>query len=94
MQSTMSPETRVKLSMALTTYDRKQSTKRFYNPYALGLYLEALARCEELASKGHDLRLCLLNCFNGKLLDALLKSVGLPLHTKAEAFVGGFERLD
>jgi hypothetical protein len=85
----MDSATRFKLSMALTTYDRKQSTKKYYNPYALGLYLQALERCERMATK-HDLRLCLLNCFNGKLLDVLLKTAGLPLSTKEECFVGGY----
>ena len=30
------------LVMALTEYDRKQSTKKHYNPYALGIYFQAL----------------------------------------------------
>lgn len=91
--STMSPEMRFKLSMALTTYDRKQSTKKYHNIYALGLYLQALERCEKLADQGHELRLCLLNCFNGRLLDILLKTAGLPLSTKEECMVGGYKQL-
>jgi hypothetical protein len=90
---TMSPIQRIKLVNALTEFDIKESKKRYYNPHALGLYFQSLQRCEGFANKGHELRLCLLNCFNGRLLDKLLKKLDLPLHTKEEAFVGGFERL-
>lgn len=89
----MTEAQRFGLSQALTTYDRKQSTKKHHNPYALGLYFQALERCERMSSAGHDLRLCLLNCFNGKLLDYLLKTLKLPLTTKEECFVGGFQTI-
>jgi hypothetical protein len=90
---TISSEQRIKLVNALTEYDIKQSKKKFYNVHALPLYFRALQKCVNFANKGHELRLCLLNCFNGQLLDKLLKKMDLPLHTKEEAFVGGFERI-
>jgi hypothetical protein len=84
---------RFKIVQSLTTYDRQQSTKKFYNPYALGLYFQAVERLEKYVTAGYDLRLSLLNCFNGRLLDRMLKVCELPVSTKAECYVGGFREL-
>ena len=37
-----------KLVHAVTEYDRKQSTKRGYNPYALGQYLQRIQEFDEV----------------------------------------------
>jgi hypothetical protein len=89
----MDTKLRVRLVNAITEYDKRQADKKFYNPYALGLYFKALARLEKYLAAGYDLRVSLLNTFNGRLLDLMLKTCNLPKSTKAETFVGGFEQL-
>ncbi len=89
----LTPELRVKLVNALTAYDIAESKKRFYNPYALALYFQALNRFEAYIARGYDMRVSLLNCFNGRLLDRMLKVCGLPKSTKEECFVGGYPQL-
>ena len=76
--------THAKLLNALTAYDRKQSTKKFYNRYALGHYCAALGRARELMAEGQTLRAALLATFNDRLLSAVLKSVGEPDFTRDE----------
>ena len=72
------------LASAATQYDIKQSTKRGYNPYGLGLYLEAVERAVKAVEQGSDVRTALLRCFNDRLLDAMLKAVGEPKATAEE----------
>jgi hypothetical protein len=62
-----------KLTSALTEYDRKQSTKRGYNHYALAIYFGALAEAQEEIDKGVEPSKALANNFNDRLLAALLK---------------------
>jgi hypothetical protein len=71
-----------KLSIALHRYDRDQrmrsadKTKRpvFYNPFALGLYLEALERAMgSLQFEGVSVEMALAENFTGHLLKTLLK---------------------
>ena len=69
---------------ALTTYDRKQMTKRGYNVYALAHYMGALHNIEAALAQGTDLRTALVGSFCGRLLDVCLKSVGLPKSTDSE----------
>lgn len=75
---------RLKILHALTTYDRKQSTRKGHNPYALAHYAGALARVSEGVDKGQDLREAILNWFVGPLADLVLKSVGLAPRTQDE----------
>ena len=76
---------RIKLLSAVTEYDRKQSTKKFYNIYALAQYLMAVDRARDaMADDGLTLRDALISAFNGRLLDVCLKAVGEPTSTKAE----------
>jgi primosomal protein N'' len=82
---------KMKLEHVVTEFDQdmerkaKKNPKRFhYNQYALGLYLMRLDEVVERIEKGEDTRKVLLNCFNDRLLSALLKSFGLPLQTKDE----------
>jgi hypothetical protein len=72
-----------KLVHAVTEYDRKQSTRKHYNIYALAQYLQAIERVDsEIPAKG--LRAALTGNFNGRLLDVCLKAVGLPTSTVEE----------
>jgi hypothetical protein len=68
--------THYKLVHAVTEYDRKQSTRRGYNVYALAQYLAAIERAEEMIEQGASLRFALAANFCGRLLDVVLKSVG------------------
>lgn len=64
-----------KLVNALTDYDRKQSTRRGYNPYALALYFEALDDVMMAVKSGRDIRKALANSFNDRVLDACLRAI-------------------
>lgn len=89
----MNEQMRLILVNALTAYDIRQSKGKYYNRYALGQYLAALDRVSKYVAMGHDLRLALLNCFNGRLLDKLLRAAKLPVSTKEECYVGGYQQL-
>jgi hypothetical protein len=78
----------VKLFNAVTEYDRKQSTKKFYNPYALAHYSRALAHVRAHVAAGADLRTAILNCFLGRLADVCLKALGLEKMSRDEARFG------
>jgi hypothetical protein len=80
----MDIHTRHKLSHAVTEYDRKQSTRKGYNMYALSLYLGAVQNAETEADAGIDLRKALVHNFTGRLLDVVLTAVGLPKSTDQE----------
>lgn len=66
---------RQKLVNALTDYDRKQSTKRGYNPHALALYFEALDECMSQYENGATIEHALSCRFNDRVLAACLKAV-------------------
>ena len=76
---------RVKLFNAMTEYDKKQSTKKGYNPYALSHYASALARTAEMVENGTELREAIIRCFLGRLQTALLKAVGASAATREES---------
>jgi len=78
---------RVEIVHALTAYDIRQSKKRFYNPYALGLYMQALERADELVAEGKSMRYALVKSFTGPLLRAVGKAVGITF-TKDEINYG------
>ncbi len=73
-----------RLIRTVTVYDQKQSSRRDYNPYALGQYFKAVQEVEEALTKGEPLRSALVMNFCGRLLDACLKAVDLPKSTKEE----------
>ncbi len=80
-------DVRTKLVHAATEYDRKQASKRSYNRYALGIYLNAIdATCKDI-EQGLTVRAALLVNFNDRLLDAMLKSVGETKFTEEERVV-------
>lgn len=63
----------------VTAYDMAESRKKFYNRYALGLYLAAVQRAAD------DLYLCADDHFNGRrLCDALLTGLGFAPQTREE----------
>jgi hypothetical protein len=69
-------EIKARLVHAVTAYDRKQSTKRGYNPYALGQYLERVEMIMGDIANGAEPRKAILAGFNDRLLDHCLKAVG------------------
>lgn len=74
-----------RLIAAATAYDRKQSTKRGYNPYALGIYFERIdAVCQDI-DHGKPVRQALLDGFNDRLLTIMLKAAGESDFTAAES---------
>lgn len=75
---------RARLGLALTTYDRRQSGRRGWNPYALPQYL---ARADEIAADieaGASPRAAILAGFTGTLQAACLRALGLPPATADE----------
>ena len=74
----------VKLLNAVTEYDRKQSTGKYYNMYALSHYLGACHAAEERIAAGMSVRQALAASFTGRLLDVVLKAVGEVKSTDAE----------
>lgn len=69
---------------AATAYDRKESTKRYYNHYALAQYLMRIDEVEADIVKGTAPRQALLAAFNDRLLDHMLKAIGEPKFTRDE----------
>jgi hypothetical protein len=84
---------------AATEYDRRlelAAAKRkhgYFNHYALSHYLEAIADAEAAIVKGATVRAALLGCFNGRLLDVLLKAVGEPKFTREEMLSQSYTRV-
>lgn len=81
----MDEKTRFKLSHAVIEYDRKQSTRRGYNMYALSHYCAAVQAIEADVDTGIALRAAILEHLTGRLADAVLRAVGLPKMTDNEA---------
>jgi hypothetical protein len=75
-----------KLFNSVTEYDRKQSTKKYYNVHALGHYARMLQKIRHLTDKGHDIRSAIVVCSCDRLRDVMLKSIG-------EKIAGKFEEL-
>ena len=74
-----------RLVHALTRYDRQQETRKGYNPYALGIYMQTIKRIEYNTTQGIDLRVALCKHLSGRLLDCALKACGLPKATREES---------
>lgn len=77
----MENEIRVKLVSALTEYDRKQSTKRGYNPHALALYFQALDDAMDQYRHGATIESALRYSFNDRVLTVCLKVLKQDRHT-------------
>lgn len=76
--------TKDKLIHTLTAYDQKQSTKRGYNPYALGQYFQRIDEIIADIDAGAAPRQAIIAGFSGRLADACLRAVGLPASTDQE----------
>ena len=84
MDENANREKMVKITMALTAYDRKREGKKDYNRYALPQYLQALYRVAEDIKSGFTLRHALCFGFSGRVLDVALKAVGEAPATEDE----------
>jgi hypothetical protein len=77
-------EIKARLVHAVTAYDRKQSTKRGYNHYALGQYLERIEMIMDDIANGSDPRKAIVAGFSDRLLDHCLKALGESGFTESE----------
>lgn len=68
-------ELRVKLTSAVTEWDRRESGKRGYNFYALPQYLNAVESVVERFWEGLTLKQALEAHFNDRLLAHLKKAI-------------------
>jgi hypothetical protein len=78
---------KIKLLHTVTEYDCKQSKRKDYNRYALGLYFQAVDNVIDFLNDGVPLRQAILKSFNGSLADKCLKAVGLDKRERHE-FMG------
>lgn len=74
---------------AVTAYDRKQSSKRGYNQYALGIYFQRIDEVCADIERGADVRAAIVAGFTGRLADHCLRALSLPITTNSEAFGSG-----
>lgn len=65
------------LEQALVRYDRLQSSKRHYNRYALGIYLQRADEVMAAVENGEDTREAICAAFSDRLRDYVLKQMGL-----------------
>lgn len=78
------PDFKSRLLSVLTDYDRRQSARAGYNPRALGIYFaRADDICADIAA-GTEPRAAICAGLSGRLLDFVLKRMGLPVSTSAE----------
>ena len=64
-----------KLIHLLTRWDEKQSRKKHYSPYALGVYFHAADKVAVMLESGEPLNVALAKCFNDRLLTHLEKNL-------------------
>jgi hypothetical protein len=72
----------------LISYDKRESKKKYYNPYALAIYLRALQSAETDMAAGTPIRQAIVGHFSGRLLDRLLKTAKLDISTRDEQRCG------
>jgi hypothetical protein len=77
-----------KILHAVTEFDRRASTRKGHNPHALSIYFERVAQICEDIDNGADEREAILAGFSGRVADACLKAIGLPISTTEEARSG------
>ena len=68
-------ETHHRLIHAVTNWDRKQSTKRGFNPYALAQYFQALDETLALVDAGKTWQQAISATFNDRLETFLIRSL-------------------
>lgn len=83
---------RLKIVNAVTTFDRKQSTKPHYNRYAIGMYLGAISEIAEDIENGSTLRQAIIGHYLGRLCDAVLRATGQATMSDSEARHGSSAR--
>jgi hypothetical protein len=64
-----------KMTLAVTEYDKKQSKRANYNPYALPQYFSAIENVDKDVAAGMALKDAIQANFIGRLCDVVLKSV-------------------
>jgi len=89
----MTEQQNLAMIQLLTAYDRKQSTKRNYNIYGIGHYFGGVETVQKHCDNGAPLRLAILNVFQDRLCDHVLKGMGLDKMTIDEARWCDFQRL-
>ena len=68
---------RARLLLILTNYDKRQSNKRGYNPYALGHYCRGIGEVCEALDNGEAIESALKKSFCGSLLRHIAKKLGV-----------------
>jgi hypothetical protein len=79
---------RHQLLHAVTEHDRKQSTRKGYNRYALAHYLAAVENVCNAVNCGSTRRDALVDNFCGRLLDICLKALNMDKSTREEQMGG------
>jgi len=77
------------ITSLLIAYDQKQSSKKSYNRYALGIYLNQWENIALDIRLGAEPRAAIVAGFNGRLLDFILCGLGMPVSTKEEQIGSG-----
>lgn len=72
----------------VTAYDRRQSKRPGYNIYALPQYIQRVDEIMADIASGRDVRSAVIAGFNGRLVDACLRALQLPI-TSLEEVRGG-----
>jgi hypothetical protein len=79
---------RFKLVSALTQLDRKESTRKGHNPYALGHYLGAAKQCIEYVTEGMTPEKAFSRAFNPtRGMHGVAKQLGLNLDVQRGQWV-------
>ena len=81
-------KTKDTLIHAVTGFDRRASTRKGHNPHALGIYFQRVDEICADIDNGADPRAAILAGFSGKVADACLKVLNLPISTAEEARSG------
>lgn len=76
----------------LIEHDKAESRKASFNPYALGLYLEAMQSSMRFINAGADPREVLIGHFNGRILAKCLKALRMAPATFREENGNGVTR--
>ena len=83
-QQELAQQTRGRLVHAVTEFDRRASTRKGYNPYALGSYLERVDAIAQDIANGASPRKALCAGLSDRLLDHCLKAIGEPPFKREE----------
>jgi hypothetical protein len=63
----------IRLNHIVTKHDQQQQRSKYYNPFALAIYLEGVERVASMVENGADLSDAINSNFNDKLAAKLLK---------------------